>query len=125
MQNHDKNAEFNEYIRENNEQKDIINTSNPIKEEKINFSKEIEENIEAKKSEGNTSIKQFTIQKQEEPTDKEKNTPIYIVAILVLSMLCGVLGAMYFQQKEENKELNSKIDEQSQIIYDYKFGTLP
>lgn len=103
MQNHDEN-----------------NTSNPT-----NIRKVVESNVETEELEENTSLKQIKIKKQKEVPDKANNTPIYIVAIFVLSMLCGVLVGMYFQQKEKNKELNSKINEQSQIIYDYKFGTLP
>lgn len=114
MQNHDgNNAKFDE-------QNDKINTINPT-----DIRKMIESNVQTEELDENISLKQIKIKKQEEVPDKANNTPIYIVAILVLSMLCGVLVGMYFHQKEENKELNSKINEQSQIIYDYKFGTLP
>lgn len=127
MQNHNENdAEFNVNSRGNEDRTDkAINKNSPKTVEDSFFQKMLEESREGEKSKQNPSFKQISIKKEEEFSDKDKNTPIYIVVILVLSMICGLLVGMYFDQKQQNHNLISKINEQSQQIYDYKFGTLP
>lgn len=137
--------DFNEFVSDsrnafdNTENQQKVQSTDNIQKSNLNTSQQLEQSKITSTSFSSTQIHKIVNEKEissreqvkisiKEPQKQhqEKNpTAIFVIALLFLSMALGMVGSMLFAEKKTNAELVSKIKEQSQQIYDYKYGTLP